>query len=81
MHTEPWKTKVLEAKAFLAHLRRFFAQTKPLEFGRKKNNVIILKSEIKWGLEAGRKWSSLLQCSVCYVLSVDLYSSSLVRFC
>jgi hypothetical protein len=48
-YTSPWKTKVMEAKAFLAHLRRFFAQTKPLEFGRKKN-VIILKSEIKWGL-------------------------------
>jgi hypothetical protein len=25
-----WKTKVLEAKAFSAHLRRFFAQGKPL---------------------------------------------------
>jgi hypothetical protein len=45
-----WKTKVLEAKAFSAHLRRFFAQTKPLAFGRKKTNVIILKSENKWGL-------------------------------
>jgi hypothetical protein len=25
-----WKTEVLEAKAFSAHVRRFFAQTKPL---------------------------------------------------
>jgi hypothetical protein len=39
-----WKTKVLEAKAFSAHLRRIFAQTKPLAFGRKNTNVIILKS-------------------------------------
>jgi hypothetical protein len=31
----PWKTKVVETKAFSAHLRRFFAQTKPLAFGRK----------------------------------------------
>jgi hypothetical protein len=45
-----WKTKVLEAKAFSAHLRMFFAQTKPLAFGRKNTNVIILKSEIKWRL-------------------------------
>jgi hypothetical protein len=30
-----WKTKVLEAKAFSAHLRRFFAQGKPLAFGEK----------------------------------------------
>jgi hypothetical protein len=30
-----WKTKLLETKAFSAHLRRFFAQTKPLAFGRK----------------------------------------------
>jgi hypothetical protein len=45
-----WKTKVLEAKAFSAHLRKFFAQIKPLAFGRKKTNVSILKSEIKWGL-------------------------------
>jgi hypothetical protein len=30
-----WKTKVLETKAFSAHLRRFFAQTKPLAFGIK----------------------------------------------
>jgi hypothetical protein len=42
-----WKTKVLEAKAFSAHLCRFFALTKPLAFGRKKTNLIILKSEIK----------------------------------
>jgi hypothetical protein len=33
--SNPWKTKVLEAKAFSARLRRFFAQTKPLVFGRK----------------------------------------------
>jgi hypothetical protein len=46
----PWKTSVLEAKAFSAHLRRFFAQTKPLAFGRKTTNMIILKSDIKWGL-------------------------------
>jgi hypothetical protein len=50
MYASAWKTKVLEAKAFSAHLRRFFAKTKPLEFGRKKTNIIILKSEIKWGL-------------------------------
>jgi hypothetical protein len=30
-----WKTKVLEAKAFSAHLRRLFAQIKPLAFGKK----------------------------------------------
>jgi hypothetical protein len=46
----PWKTQVLEAKAFSAHLHRFFAPTKPLAFGSKKTNIIILKSEIKWGL-------------------------------
>jgi hypothetical protein len=45
-----WKTKVLEAKAFSAHLRSFLAQIKPLAFGGKKTNRIILKSEIKWGL-------------------------------
>jgi hypothetical protein len=45
-----WKTKVLEAKAFSAHLRRFLSQIKPLAFGGKKTNSIILKSEIKWGL-------------------------------
>jgi hypothetical protein len=38
------------SKAFSAHLRRFFAQTKPLAFGGKKTNVIILKSENKWRL-------------------------------
>jgi hypothetical protein len=31
-------------------LRRFFAQIKLLAFGRKKINIIVLKSEIKWGL-------------------------------
>jgi hypothetical protein len=47
---EPWKTKVREAKAISIHLRRFFAQTKPLAFGIKKTNIIIIKSEIKCGL-------------------------------
>jgi hypothetical protein len=40
----------MEAKAFSAHLSRFFAQLKPLAIGEKKTNIIILKSEINWGL-------------------------------
>jgi hypothetical protein len=35
LYLTSWKTKVLEAKAFSARLRRFFAETKLLVFGRK----------------------------------------------
>jgi hypothetical protein len=36
----------MEAKDFSAHLRSFFARIKPLVFGGKLTNIIILKSEI-----------------------------------
>jgi hypothetical protein len=56
-------------------LRRFFAQTIPIVFGRKKTNIIILKSEIKEELSYVNLLKKLTFTEIENILLLSSYGS------